>query len=276
MLKMRAGRPCAFAWSALIGALISTSWPPPLLPTLIGTAAIFLVALATYVYNDVMDLEFDKLSHRERPLVSGVVSKRQALNMTVASAIGAIVLSVSLNLGAFFLALAGLVLAYAYSTPPFNFKDRFLLKHVATALGVAISNFLGGVAVGGLRPTVLYGGGIFFILSMVLAALADMGDMDSDLAAGRRTLPIVMGPVFTVRLAAVVVVSLSAVTALTFHVFGFNNLFPILVGAICFGSMRLLQQLHQHRSDTRYCQRMVKKLYLLHLILQASLVIGAY
>lgn len=275
MVKHR-GRIAVFAWSAFIGALVASSGIPPLLPTVAGTLAMYLVALYAYVYNDIQDMDIDRINSSDSPLPSGRVSKGQAMNLSIASVLSALAIAFSVNLWVFAVACFGIALGYVYSTPPLSLKDRFLLKQTTACIWCAMSSLGGGIAASGqITGTTLYAAILFFAYGMAFSPVADIGDIAGDRAAGKRTLPVVMGPEFTVKMGVTIILSFAAATALTYLIFGFNTACPILVMALSLVAARTAWPLINRWKDPHRNKRVVKKLILLHFLIQASLVVGA-
>lgn len=270
------GRALSFGWSALVGALIGSGGVPPLIPTLAGALAMYLVGLSAYVYNDIQDLETDRMNESNRPIPSGRVSVGQAQLLVIVAAMVALLLALCINVGVLSLVLFGLVLGVVYSTPPVSLKKRFLCKQLTVSLWCAVSSLGGGAAVGAFTGTVIYAALLFFVYSMAMSPVVDIGDVIGDRRTGRRTLPIVKGPVFTVGVAAVIMLCLGVATAFTYSWLGFNILCPILVGTLSVLAVASIKPLIHRWKDTGCCKRTVKKLMLLHFLLQASLVIGAH
>lgn len=275
LVKYR-GRAFAYLWGGFIGALVASRGIPPILPTIGGTIAMYLVALCAYIYNDVRDLEADRINSEDRPLPSGRASHRQATLLVVSMGIVALVISLSLNFWVLAVTCFGLFLGYAYSTPPLSLKNRFLLKQTTTSLWASLSSLGGGVAITGGQITGanLYAAFVFFVYGMAFSPVVDIGDMAGDRAGGKRTLPLVKGPGFTIKMASTIMLSFVALTALTYAIFGMNLWCPILVGALSVVSVWSTWPLRHQWNDHSCCKRVVKKLILLIFALQGSLVVG--
>jgi decaprenyl-phosphate phosphoribosyltransferase len=112
----------------------------------LAVACFCLVASATYLVNDVVDVEQDRAHpwKRFRPVADGVVSARQAL--VAAVVLAAVGLGGSTLLGADFLALTGLYLGItlAYTL---RLKWVAVLDIAAVASGFVIRAVAGGIAV---------------------------------------------------------------------------------------------------------------------------------
>ena len=275
LVKYR-GRASIFLWGAFIGALVASGGTPPLLPTVAATLAMYLVALYAYVYNDIRDMDADKINSANRPLASGRVSKRQAVKFVIAAAASALTITFFVNPMVFALACFGLVLGYIYSTPPLSLKNRFFLKQTTASLWAAIASLGGGIAAAGqITGTTLYAALLFFAYGMAFSPVADIGDIPGDRAAGKKTVAVVMGPGFTVKMGVTIILVFAVLTALTYSTFGFNFACPILVMALSLVAARTVWPLISRWNDHDCNARAVKKLILLHFLIQAALVFGA-
>jgi len=275
LVKYR-GRAIIFPWGTFIGALVACGGIPPLLPTVAATIVMYLVALYAYVYNDVQDMEIDRINSRDRPLPSGRVSKGQAKKYVIAMAASALIIALLLDQRVFALACFGLALGYIYSTPPLSLKNRFLLKQTTASLWAAIASLGGGIAASGqITGTTLYAAILFFAYGMAFSPVADIGDIDGDRAAGKRTVAVVMGPGFTVKMGATIMLLFATVTALVYSRLGFNLACPILVGTLSILAIRTVWPLINRWNDPSCNKRTVKKLILIHFLIQGSLVAGA-
>lgn len=173
---------------------------------LLGQATITAIQLMTHYANDYFDVAADRAnltptqwSGGSRVLVGGVLSPRVALRAAQALAFLAAVLVVLVfRSGTWFAGTAliiALVLAWAYSAPPFRLHSRGLgeLTTAIVVTGLApLVGFLqagGGVGVGPLLVAQLPLMGLQF--TMLLAI--EFPDATGDAAVGKRTLVVRLG-----------------------------------------------------------------------------------
>ena len=180
-------------------AIIRMTLPLPL--------ASLLVTAGTYVMNDLVDADLDRVNGKKRPIPSGLVSKRQA-QAFVAFTFGAAVLLTMSTFRPISLIIMTLMLAIgvAYSAPKIALMKRFLIKTVSIAIFYILCALLGmtssynlGLA---MESPVLVTNVLLTLAIMVFisSTLNDMGDLDGDKNAGRRTIPIVIGKDNTIKL----------------------------------------------------------------------------
>ncbi|KYH40860.1 MAG: 4-hydroxybenzoate polyprenyltransferase-like prenyltransferase [Candidatus Bathyarchaeota archaeon B26-2] len=240
-----------------------------------ATIAATLIALSIYISNDVMDIETDRANLIIRPVVQEVVSKKDALTLSTMLAAAGVAVGLYINLATFLLCIAGVLLGFMYSFSPIYLKRRFILKQVAVAGGGLISSLTGGAAVGMISSTVLFAGFIFFTYAMGVVPIVDLGDIEGDRREGRKTLPVIWGPEYTIRLAIAIMFAILISGIVGYFQLGFNLAFPILVSVISLSCIYVLYPLFNRWRDYVYCRKLVIKITILHFLLQLSIVIGS-
>lgn len=112
---------------------------------LVAFVAMCMASSATYLVNDVRDLEQDRKHPRKRtrPIAAGEISARTALTWAVVLAVGAIALALSATL-----ALAAVVVAYLALTGAYSLWLRRvpIADIVAVAAGFVLRALAGGAA----------------------------------------------------------------------------------------------------------------------------------
>ena len=277
MIKYRS-RAVSFLWGSIVGALIAgiEKGIQPLFPTIVGPLAMYLVGISAYVYNDIQDLEADRINAKDRPLPSGRVSKGQAMKLAIVAGASAFALSLFLNYWVVALVSFGIALGYVYSTPPLSLKDRFFVKSIVASLWAAVSSLGGSLAVlGYVTGKTLFSATLFLVYGMGFSPVADIGDIEGDRAAGKRTIPAVMGPIFTAKFSSAIMMSYVVATVFVYSSLGFGLLCPLLLGSFSLLTIRMIWSVAQRWNDKPFYGKMTKRLALLCLAINASPVIGA-
>ncbi len=181
--------PCA----TFVALMLASDGKVDIPTTILVVNSSYLILLATYTYNDALDLDIDRVNDPKRPLVSGKAGKRDIIRLTWMLNGIALVMAILVNMQVFMIASILVILGILYSHPKTSFKDRFPYKTLVTALGAMLASFLGGFAGNDISLEIIYAGLSFFIFCTVLALLGDIGDIKGDKASGRRTLPIIIG-----------------------------------------------------------------------------------
>ncbi len=166
-----------------------------------------LVCATSQAANDWFDRHVDAINEPNRPIPSGRVPGRwglyialiwTALSLAVAAALGSIV---------FVAAVVGLLLAWAYSAPPFRLKKNGWWGNSAVAIAYeGLPWFVGAAVVSAAMPSwpivslaILYSVGAHGIMT-----LNDFKSVEGDDELGLRSLPVQMGVDAAARFACVV------------------------------------------------------------------------
>lgn len=239
---------------------------------LLATAAFALASSSTYVVNDILDREADRLHPRKRrrPIAAGHVSVSTAWGY--AGVLGLLALAVTLLIGPPTVGWVALSLAlYVLNVLLYSFylKHKVIADVICLALGFVL-RVMGGCAAVGIEPSVWLLNVTFF-LSMFLAfgkrlgerrtlarAAADtpssVGGTEANLAVGHRRVQ--AGYTDTLLQMAVVVTAVSTLMAYGSYVtsqskqyvVGFNLLWLTMLPAF-YGMFRCIVKLEQGAFD---------------------------
>lgn len=128
--------------------------PDQLLHALIAFFAFSFVSSATYVFNDIVDVEKDRLhpKKKERPIASGAISVPTATTLGIICGLTGLLLSATLNLAALSIVVVYVLTQIAYNVKlkrvavadVFTIAFGFVLRAAmgAAAIGVAMSGWL--------------------------------------------------------------------------------------------------------------------------------------
>ncbi|MGB6463395.1 MAG: UbiA family prenyltransferase [Nitrosotalea sp.] len=184
----------AFAISALGAFLISSGGKVPDFSIPIRlVASTYLVALATYLYNDITDYQIDKINNRRSAHELDSIKHRITICYTIAFFVIATVLAFSINIATGSASLIFSGLAIAYSNPRIQLKNMFVIKTAVTGSGAFITSMMGCLASGTFSYLGIIASLIPFLFYFILGPLGDISDLKGDSKAGRRTFPIVLG-----------------------------------------------------------------------------------
>lgn len=156
-----------------------------------------LLWISVLAVNDAHDLENDRANPRKAaaPLVTGRISRSQALRISAVA--GGLATCLALTLGWLFAlgTAATVLLGWAYSAPPLRLKARAGTDVAANAIAVGVLGPLGGwVAINGTTdgfPWALAAIGIMAGSALYLPTT--MADRESDAAYGARTTAVALG-----------------------------------------------------------------------------------
>ncbi|WP_366933100.1 UbiA family prenyltransferase [Nitrososphaera sp.] len=243
--------------------------------------ASFMIIVGMYVLNDLVDTDLDRANHKKRPIPTGQVTKGQVWAFVgLTNGAGILLAALTLNPVSVVIALSIAVIGIMYSAPKISLKDRFVIKTLAIALAMALCALLGATSTFGLElgstnsllPAyiALMLGTMIFITS----PFNDMGDVAGDKAAGRRTIPIVIGKENTVKMAIVLAIGM-ATTSWLFYALGIAG-FAASIGVSFVSSLAAVNifKVLNRTDDTEYVRKKHKLSYPLHVMLQSAIVAG--
>lgn len=166
---------------------------------LVATFALFLVSLAyaavfAIVTNNIEDLETDRITNRDRPLVRGDVAPGSYL------VAGVVCLGVGLSLAwlahrAIFWAIAGVSIVYvAYSCRPLRLKRIPVFAKLLFGVNALFIALCGFAMAGGDPRAFPVGWAIYLLVPLSLAAnFVDLKDTEGDRRMRVLTLPVLLG-----------------------------------------------------------------------------------
>jgi geranylgeranylglycerol-phosphate geranylgeranyltransferase len=247
--------------------------------------ASLLVTAGTYIMNDLLDADLDRANGKKRPIPSGLVSKRQAWAF-VAFAFGAAVLLTMVTFSPISMVIVTLMLGIGvtYSLPPVVLMKRFIVKTVSIAVFYILCALLGMTSVFnfdlGMDSPALITSVLLTLALMVFisSTLNDMGDVDGDRAAGRRTIPIVVGKENTIKLTMILAGSVLAITwafFVTALIAGHSS--PVTAAtttAIASIILMTLSKMRKGFQNAKFMRSQHKKLFPLQIMIHPSLITG--
>ncbi len=152
--------------------------------------ATLLSLAAGNVANDMADLREDRINRPHRPLVRGDVSFSQARKLAIALALLALALAQLIHFTAFLFVLCCQLSLLWYALQG---KQSALLGNILVSILVALSVLFAAMVHGAgslaLEPAILA-----FAVNLMRELVKDMQDLEGDIKAGRRTLPMLCAP----------------------------------------------------------------------------------
>jgi geranylgeranylglycerol-phosphate geranylgeranyltransferase len=208
----RAGNAIIAGAAAIVGAYLTDRSVDFAYAVWVAFAPMFIVA-AGNIHNDLLDLATDRISHPDRPLVTGAISLRAATTvMSVAYVAGLIVAA---SLSSFALTIAGVVVLGLTIYNHRLSRKQLIGNIVVSAMG-ALPILYGGISLHGLAdPRWIIAASaavIAFWIHFARELLKDAIDVEGDIAAGRRTLAVLQGSRLTIRFGAFAMLIAAALT----------------------------------------------------------------
>ena len=186
-------------WAFLCGA-VSAGQPLSIDWALLALAGMVLagplVCATSQAVNDWYDREVDAINEPGRPIPSGRIPGRWGFNIAVIWTVLSLAAGAALGVWVLVGTVVGLILAWAYSAPPFRLKRSGWTGPAAVALSYeGIAWFTGAAVVTGGLPgmpsimlALLYSVGAWGIMT-----LNDFKAVEGDSQLGIRSLPVVLG-----------------------------------------------------------------------------------
>lgn len=177
--------------AVLVAETIGLGGLPSLAEALFGFLTAFLLLAGTMVFNDIQDVQVDRVNSPDRPIPSGKVTIRQASGLSIIFSALALLSSLVLGILTFLTAIVALALMAYYNT---RGKKTGLLGNAVVSFNVALPFFFGGLAVSSLRPLLF----IFFLLAFLANTAREVAkgitDVAGDSSKGVMTIAVTQGP----------------------------------------------------------------------------------
>ena len=174
-----------------IGQVIALGKLPSLLITLLGFGLGFFLSSSAMIFNDIFDVEVDRINTPEKPLPSGKISVKEANLFGIFTAIIAWVIALIMDPFILFLSLALWGLGFLYN---WKLKSLGLAGNLIVSLNVGMTIIIGAISVGKIRsPMVWIFAGIAFFFDLAEEIAGDAMDMEGDKQRDSRSLAILYG-----------------------------------------------------------------------------------
>ena len=209
---------------------------PPVVSIINAIGAGVIAALiwaGTAMFNDYYDIEIDKITNPDRPLVKGAISSEEIIFWGFGTYLLAIFLAeLAGDRFSKFLVLVFVFLGFSYSANPLRFRRSGLMGSFLIG-GAGVLAFIGGsasqyeISSEGILIAVVMG-----ILLLATTIAKDFKDIEGDRVAAIKTLPIVLGYDLALNV-MMISVALSYIFAILPYLLSFYSwrTFPIIVFA---------------------------------------------
>jgi len=158
--------------------------------------AVFFAFHFSVVINDLFDIDCDRLSNKDRPLITGALNKKEYLN------IGCVFLCLSLlfaywvSESCVMIILLFIALYFVYSAQPFRLKRLFPISACIIGLEAVFAFAAGEAALDRPIASSYFHGYLFWPIFLIFSLgsnIKDLKDVQGDRAMGVVTLPILLG-----------------------------------------------------------------------------------
>jgi geranylgeranylglycerol-phosphate geranylgeranyltransferase len=248
-----------------------------------------MIAVGMYVLNDLVDADIDKVNLKNRPIPSGLVSKKQAWSFIILTNGAAVAMGIiTFNLVTSILLVPMMLIGILYSVPKnIALMNRFLLKNIAIALFYALCGMLGFTSGYGMALVIdnpmlaVHIMTMSAIMIFVGSTINDLGDIKGDKASGRRTIPIVLGGKNTVRMLIILLATMPIISWLLYSTFAeqgslHSMITPIAVTVVSALAILRMTNIHKVFYDMKLMREQHKKWFPLYMTLQLAMIVGSF
>jgi geranylgeranylglycerol-phosphate geranylgeranyltransferase len=250
-----------------------------------------MIAVGMYILNDLVDADVDKVNSKNRPIPSGLVSKKQAWSfilMTNGAAVGMLIFT--LTLASVVLLVPMMLIGILYSIPKrIALMNRFMLKNIAIASFYMLCTMLGMTSSYGIELAInnpiapIHTMAISGIMIFVGSTINDLGDIKGDKAAGRRTIPIILGGENTTKMLIILLTSMPAISWIIYGTFVEQlttsmmiMATPIAVTIVASLALLRMANIRKVFRDVKLMRLQHKKWFPLYLVVQSGFVVGSF
>ena len=227
----------------LAGQVLANQGFPSLGTAILGFLCGFTLSGAALILNDVFDYEVDKINAPQRALPSGIVTPREAVIFTAVISLIGLISAGLLGFPVLVVSIIFWIIGILYN---WRFKESGLPGNLMVSASVAITFILGAMTVHDPWNRIVWIFSAFtFFIDFGEEIAGDAMDLEGDKQRGSRSLAILKGKPFALRITAaswLMVILISAIP-IVFGWMGFPYLIMILLmdGLILFFGYRLLK-----------------------------------
>ena len=247
-----------------------------------------MITVGMFILNDLVDADLDKTNLKNRPIPSGRVSKKQAWTFIMLTNGAALVILISaLAIDSIIFVIPMILIGILYSMPKkIAFMNRFLLKNLSIAVFYILCIMLGisasyGIDLATDNPVIpIHMMAVSGIMIFVGSTVNDLGDIKGDKAAGRRTIPIVLGGENTVKVLIILLVSMPAISWMLYATFVVKHesistmMTPLAVTIVASLALIRMTNIWKVFEDMKLMREQHKKWFPLYMVLQLGMVVG--
>ncbi len=147
-----------------------------------------MITVGMFILNDLVDADLDKANSKNRPIPSGVVSKKQAWSFIILTNVTALaMLMLVVTVASTILVIPMIIIGILYSIPKkIAFMNRFLLKNISIAVFYMLCIMLGisasyGIDLAVNKPIIpIHMMAVSGIMIFVGSIVNDLGDTKGD------------------------------------------------------------------------------------------------
>jgi geranylgeranylglycerol-phosphate geranylgeranyltransferase len=137
------------------------------------------------------------------------------------------------------------------------------------------SNVALDISANTLVTNILYSSILLAIMVFITSPFNDVADVIGDRAAGRKTIPIMIGAENTVKMAMILAGTMSVISWIVYSISNIGLINSVLITFVSVLTVYNMNKTLKNLENKEYVRRQHKKSMPLHLLLQLCLVVGA-
>jgi len=209
----------------VVAILISKNTELELSKIVLASLAAALVAAAGNIVNDIYDIETDKISHPNRILVMGIITKKEALFEYQFLNLIAVIISAYLSITLLIIVFVSIVLLFFYS---YLFKQKPLIGNIIIAFLAGMAFIYGGLVSGNPVDAIIPA--LFaFLVNLIREIVKDIQDIEGDSKLNYKTFPILFGITKSKHLIVIITILLILSTLYPFITILYNIEYFIMI-----------------------------------------------
>lgn len=188
----------------IVGQTIAKGQIPTVEEILLGFGLGLFLSSSAMIFNDLFDLEVDRINTPDKPIPSGRVTSKEAVVFGIVTGLIAMLVAILIDPLVLVLSFVLWILGFLYN---WKLKANGLLGNLIVALNVAMTFIMGGISVGGVENYMVWiFGAIAFVFDLAEEIAGDAMDMEGDKKRGSRSLAILHGKQTALRISGVLFV----------------------------------------------------------------------
>jgi geranylgeranylglycerol-phosphate geranylgeranyltransferase len=248
---MRFELPFAAGICVILGQLFALGFFAPFTLSLLAFFSVFTISASILVLNDYLDLETDIINAPQRPIPSGIVSKKESLLLTVLLIFFGLYFSYLISIIAFATIIFLLIIGNLYNR---FFKKSGLLGNLIVSISVGMTFIFGGISVGEpFNKTVIFFALIAALIDLGEEIAADAMDIEGDKLINSKSIAIKYGRVKAVKTSSIIFSIVLLLSPVPFFLGWFSFIYLIPIGImdlfILYSTIKLIKS--QQNSEGR-------------------------
>ena len=173
----------------IVAILISEKEQTELIVIVLASLAAAFTAAAGNIVNDIYDIETDRVSHPNRVLVLGIITKKEAAIEYRFLNLIAIIISSFLSTGLLLIVITSIIILFFYS---YTLKRKPLIGNITVAFLAGLVFIYGGIAAGNPKAAIIPAT-FAFLINLIREIVKDVQDIEGDSKLNYKTFPIRFG-----------------------------------------------------------------------------------